>query len=520
MTLDLCRMVGDLSFVILSIPAEFLHACYKRSMFYVAPTLDSVSENSQGTKTPPTKSDLPVLKRAAQESERGQQPLSFPKKTSSDRPASESERRPSRSRARVDQVGQRVQANGQPNKHQIWYPPPSAYSDEEDIRETGATDSQTLADDSDAEVILNEAQKALDEWRQYPAFPSAYPPTPLVSSSSVLPGTSAAAARIQPLSSTFALSEILEDASQQDFSKSLLPPRKPLDPGFVDDLSDDFQSPGVPSSRLDHMSVDSDSEDDEEDIFNTTLQTPTAPLRATRSGIIPALPINREISLASSVASRSTALTTNATDSPSHTNSSSESLSSDALSMPDFTSVLGKKRPLSLDASDANTKSELMPGTNKHRRALGASSSTLRVPVAGTFQTPIDVADEDTESTFSTAESVDDRKPTLPKRRKVSRTPKRTTNAAQPIRPRIAKHATVPTKAPLPKPPKPSASSSRDALGPSTRLPRRTGNTVSSDATASSSLSSLDGASSQGTKLNAKGVVKGKSRLNPPSKAT
>ncbi|KAG6854454.1 hypothetical protein C0991_006533 [Blastosporella zonata] len=503
--LDLARMVGDISFAVLAIPTEFVHACYKKSIFFHDRSPYSEADGSQGTTTP--NSDAPSLKRAAEEIKPSKPPVFFPKKTSSDRPPSETNRRPPRTRTQVDQVGQRAQANTQSgSSYQIWYPPPSSYSDDEDAREIPDPDIAS------SNAMLE--QKALDEWRQYPAFPSAYPPTPLVVSSAALPSTSAAP-RMPHLANSLMLSEILEDIPQQDFSKSLLPPRRPLNPGFVGDLSDDLQIPGVPSTRLESMSVDSDSEDDdEEDIFNTTLQTPIPPLRATRSGIIPALPINREISMASSVGSRSTALTTNPHESPLRTHSSSESLSSDALSMSDLSSVLGK-RPLPLDALDVNSNSQLTSGS----RPRVPPRAARRIPIAATSRVEIDLVGEDTQSTFSTTESIDDRKPAHPKRRKVSQTPKRA--AAPAIRPRIARYATAPTKALAPKPLKVPPPSSR-APAPSTgSATRRTESSVSSDATRSSSLNGAANAGKTTKVNNAKSVVKGKFRnttLNVPSR--
>ncbi|KAG6919736.1 hypothetical protein DXG01_001570 [Tephrocybe rancida] len=499
-------MVGDISFAILAIPTEFARTCYRKSMFYYDNSVDLETENSQGTATPPAEPAAPSLKRAAEDSKRGQESVCFPKKSSSDK-------RPSRPRTRADQVGQRVQANAQPDAYQIWYPPLSAYSDEEDNLEAPGPGPRppNHADTNEISSEVTLEQKALDEWRQYPAFPSAYPPTPVVVSSATLPSTSGA--RMQPLAGSLMLSEILEDVPQQDFSQSLLPPRKPLNPGFVDDLSDNFPISGVQTTRLDEMSVDSGSEDDEddEDIFNTTLQTPMPPLRATRSGIIPVLPINREISMASSVASRSSTLTTNARDSPLRTQSSSESLSSDALSMSDLSSVLGKKRPLPLDVLDVNTKSQLDSGRNRPR---GASRANRHIPAAGTSRIEIGLVGGDTQSTYSSADSINDRKPAHPKRRKVSQTPKRVNPAVQPTRTRIARSATVPTKAPIPKPPKPP-SSSRAAPGPASRMiTRRTEN--SSDATQSSSSSSIDSSANQTTKPSARSVVDGKSQKEPP----
>ncbi|KAG6811942.1 hypothetical protein H0H92_005171 [Tricholoma furcatifolium] len=443
MVLDVSRMVGDILFVALAIPAEIIQTWYRKVMHYFGHDSHLKTESN----TPPVDSAPlncpPNLKHTTEDRTHEKQTVSFPKKSNGDcRPSSETDRRPSQTRTRVDQVGQRVQASSTTDTYKIWYPPPSSYSDdEEDAR--GA--SQNGAHD------ISREQKALDEWRQYPAFPSAYPPTPLVVSSTALPGTSSAAAGMQPIASSLIFSEILEDVPQQDFSRSLLPPRKPLNPGFVERLSDQNKNTGVQSDHSDDMSVDSD-EDDEEDIFNTTLQTPTLPVRTiTRSGKTLALPIGREISTSSSLASRSTTLTTAANDSSLRTQSSSESLSSDALSISDFSSVIGKKRPFPLDSStEVRTKSGISSRSRSRTAPGSGTSGTLKA-----IQVPTDTASSSRVRIGtiddSTSDSVDGQKPIHPKRRKVSQTTKQTIAAVRPVRSRIVRHAAA-IKGPAPKP--------------------------------------------------------------------
>ena len=64
------------------------------------------------------------------------------------------------------------------------------------------------------------------EWRQYAPLPSAYPPTPLVGHSAALPPK-------RPISMGFDAVPENEEDERQDFDRSLLPPREPLNPGSV-----------------------------------------------------------------------------------------------------------------------------------------------------------------------------------------------------------------------------------------------------------------------------------------------
>ncbi|KAJ4486481.1 hypothetical protein C8R41DRAFT_903772 [Lentinula lateritia] len=156
------------------------------------------------------------------------------------------------------------------------------------------------------------------EWRQYPNLPSAYPPTPLVTSSRLpvqghvgYDASSAAGPHTIWIPPVVDEDEEDDGENQQGFRRSLLPPRVPLHPGLgnYDGLSDesdrgaenhqiiaDFQSNGRPSGETssaeetDDMEMDDDERnhrhssdgdagtDSEEDSFNMTLQTPRVPL--------------------------------------------------------------------------------------------------------------------------------------------------------------------------------------------------------------------------------------------------
>ncbi|KAK7470109.1 hypothetical protein VKT23_001550 [Stygiomarasmius scandens] len=133
------------------------------------------------------------------------------------------------------------------------------------------------------------------EWRQYAPLPSAYPPTPLVGHSAALPPK-------RPISMGFDAVPENEEDERQDFDRSLLPPREPLNPGSGKrGLSDNDNGVNVTSSKNrdapengpiddNDTGMDEDMEsgdegsdedyvdEDEEDDFNITLRTPRAPL--------------------------------------------------------------------------------------------------------------------------------------------------------------------------------------------------------------------------------------------------
>ncbi|KAF8806133.1 hypothetical protein BYT27DRAFT_7257549 [Phlegmacium glaucopus] len=109
---------------------------------------------------------------------------------------------------------------------QIWYPPRSSPL-------------------SPASRFSRSHQQQLDEWRQYPPFPSTYPPTPLVTSrlaaASIVRSSTTVGAWVSAI-----YPPIEEERSQQDFPKSLLPPREPLNSSHAGDLSDQSFTLGIP----------------------------------------------------------------------------------------------------------------------------------------------------------------------------------------------------------------------------------------------------------------------------------
>ncbi|KAF7352313.1 hypothetical protein MVEN_01195000 [Mycena venus] len=153
--------------------------------------------------------------------------------------------------------------------HEIWHPPRSAYHDEED-------DPAPVDPPLESQEAQRERQH-MEEWRQYPPFPSAYPPTPLLPSSSRLP---------DPLSSIHDMSTFAPPA--QDFGQSLLSPHELSNSGSARGSSDEDNVLGIqntPPTASQDDTMDED-EDDEEDDFNVTLRTPGSEPAAVPSTIM------------------------------------------------------------------------------------------------------------------------------------------------------------------------------------------------------------------------------------------
>ncbi|KAJ7462079.1 hypothetical protein FB451DRAFT_1562647 [Mycena latifolia] len=111
-------------------------------------------------------------------------------------------------------------------------------------------------------------REQMEEWRQYPPFPSAYPPTPLPAPSP-LPSIAAFALR--------RFSPIMEDPPEreQDFGVSLPSPHEPSNPGSVGGASDEANVFRVQNDSSTMTTTDAMDEDEEvEDDFDVTLRTP------------------------------------------------------------------------------------------------------------------------------------------------------------------------------------------------------------------------------------------------------
>jgi hypothetical protein len=476
--LDVVCMIGDIIFALLAFPIRIVSSWWKKSIFNREANLESETES-----LPEERNNVHPDVNHLYAGVPGQaQPnvVQFPRKVNSDpsrpghsrNPSTESGRSATQdSRAQKGAGAQRIPSNGNgiPNglySYQIWHPPPSSYSDADEDSATGPilnTPPPRHNSDEDSDVLARmeeAARQQIDEWRQYPPFPSAYPPTPIVTASSKLPSNPSRPPKRPP---DTVLTEITEDEPQQDFRGSLLPPRKPLNPSHVG-LSDDYLTthPGVQINRLvdDEMTVDTDSDmvdEEDEDEFNTTLRTPLPPQGSARSRVRDPVATNRPISMASSVTSKSTALTTAGGSSSLRTRSSSESLLSAAMSMissTDSSSVVGKKRPLPQSrAVIVKNKGQVINGTAA--RSTPRRRGILNLPAHRLSHTRrvvrherVVIASETvSEETTSSVGEVDEQKGHTTKRRKIALPPGHATPTSRPIRRRITRYATPPARA-------------------------------------------------------------------------
>ena len=340
------------------------------------------------------------------------------------------------------------------SQHQIWYPPKSSYSDEEHV----AIQADFMVRQSSQRVTLSYEEHA-EEWSKYPPLPSAYPPTPITKTSKLVTVSSS----LDPL--------IEGDVSQQDFRKSLLPPRAPLNPSPAGDLSDyhnnTFGISPLSDEREDADDSMSTSDYEEEDDFNITLRTPLRPLGSLRSRIQP----RRLVALASgssavSVPSRSSALTTIDHGSSLRTSTSSDSSNSPPRSInTDSSSIIGKKRSYPRSSKILHSATprvrQIEESGNTAVDASAEVSATLRPAPIGKPAEPqavnnkSDTADESVAATSTssvspvhTDEQEQEQIQPEEKRRKIIRSSTSrntrgtyTANPVRPVRARVTRHA-------------------------------------------------------------------------------
>jgi len=189
----------------------------------------------------------------------------------------------------------------------------------------------------------------VDEWRQYPAFPSAYPPTPLTKQTEVVATTI-----VSTVNNLFP-SSIPEETQQQDFRQSLLSLHDPPNPSHADGLSDENFCLGVQTEieqfSISVMDVDDPNESmneegeyESEDEFNVTLRTPDVrvvtslkvPMDTPLGGLSPLSLVSKSSPLSISNHGSSMYATSSAASTPSSPEDSS--------AVPSV--LIGRKRPL------------------------------------------------------------------------------------------------------------------------------------------------------------------------------
>ncbi|KAF7335339.1 hypothetical protein MSAN_02344700 [Mycena sanguinolenta] len=369
---DIARMFGDLAFLMLTYPFHLVSSWWHSAFAHRNPAVEDETNGNvyievqqafhsvsypipaQGggrrRSSGPIRADAPVLDRMVAE-----QNVAPPPYVATENNA---------------QLPRRVSA------HEIWHPPRSAYHDEDEDLDHGSAGPPL-------ESLEARMQEQMEEWRQYPPFPSAYPPTPLSTSSSQLPVHDTSSALRQ-------FSTIPEDPplAEQDFGQSLLSPHELPNSGSASDLSDEENDSGIQNDPLDAVSQDDTmDEDDEEDDFNVTLRTPgsgfpEAPdtvrvpmtrsrTKASTATIVPIVPLVPMPSLLSRISSETL------------------SVSSDSSSG----SLLGQKRSRDLAPSD-----EMAPGRRGRIVSQPISSHTTLVSLETT----------ENESSAASSSSADD----------------------------------------------------------------------------------------------------------------
>lgn len=361
------------------------------------------------------------------------------------------------SRILKESVGQKVNAAPRPDfaldpsvkpsvtsvaSHQVWYPPPSSYRDSTEENITPEPTSDVNRHDGLPDIISEYTVQELmqmEEWRQYPAFPSAYPATPLLPTST-LPNISA-------VMLSFADNEGDQTLRQQDFEQSLLISRASMEPNLAELLSDNTDQNQVLDDNDDDenspMSVDVSMGEDNEDDFNITLGTPLPPPTNTfrsRPGRRPIRPLVFESDDdISSGATSPTALSTTDNGSSLHTPTSSEASFSESLPQ-QAPPVASKKRALPRSFSPGIQKKTRTRASPLSRRTVQKRDIVIqprrRVVVARRRQTLKPALESDHEQSEGNSGAASEREGNLNgnatqpklKRRKVDSTSSKITS--------------------------------------------------------------------------------------------
>ncbi|KAI0939848.1 hypothetical protein AcV5_001123 [Taiwanofungus camphoratus] len=297
-----------------------------------------------------------------------------------------------------------------PPPYEIWYPPSSSY----DIPVTNPLSGLPTPPNDKPPPFLSSTpagseMEPEDEWRQYPPFPSAYPPTPLPVSAK-LPTANGSSMMPMPTRQTndTLFSDIAEEPinidtppglstgaepsnallENQDFRGSLQPLREFANPDSADDSSDDqssmhgIQSDGPIDAAMSTEDVTDDDGEDEDD-FDVTLRTPFPKVRQHEAA-------KEKASLTSasmeSLTSRSTALSTTDNGSSLRTRTNSEASTTHSVS--DASSVAGRKRRLPNTVIKARIRLTEQRSSSKLSGALLRSRTATPVRRRGGLRKP------------------------------------------------------------------------------------------------------------------------------------
>ncbi|KAL6309725.1 hypothetical protein BKA93DRAFT_758606 [Sparassis latifolia] len=445
--LEFGTSLGDLMLLLSAIPVDFLRDVYRR--WYPSPPAYSRGEykNSTRSSASSVKQAVGGPERPANDYDVGKRP--YP-------PDGGSRSAP------------------EPSSYQIWYPPPASY-DAPPPSSYGAPVINPLSglptppteNPPTYAIAVSSGTASTDEWRQYPPFPSAYPPTPLPTSSK-LASVIVAPVPVRP-SSGVPFSDIPEELmeredpavfpnvsahtaplNQQDFQRSLQLPRELSNPNSDGGLSDDDDMHGIQSDHDVAMSADEAMDDiveEEEDDFDVTLRTPFS----LRQRIVPPPIILLPSISIDSQASKSTRLSTTDDGSSLRTRTNSDA----SVARSDTSSVTGRKRRL-LHPEDGDVK--------RRTRSMGKpqpSKLPLHVKPRAAPRVPEIAQDSsastDTEDTGTTDSDISNSASVQHKRRKVALPPELPRAVSKPIATtrtrtkvssttRTSKAGTVPTR--------------------------------------------------------------------------
>jgi hypothetical protein len=309
--------------------------------------------------------------------------------------------------------------------HQIWYPPPSSHEDPDEDQADNPANVPPIAMPEPGIPSIG-----TDDWRTYPPFPSAYPPTPVgppqISMPEPIHPSQFGVIHEEGARATVPNND-QTDGARQGFGRSLLPPREPSNPGSDGDLSDENENPGVQIQEIRYV-TSSDSDEDmedyetEEDSFDITFRTPQ------HRRILRAVPMGREVSnvsivteatVASSAPSETTGLTTDHHASSLRTATVTMSRSASMAT----SSAAGMKRPL--PHYKIGVRPRIRVADNRSPRKVGATRGTGRFTAiprpASVWPTRGGTVSEDTLDD----EDLKDGKDALArKKRRVTATPK------------------------------------------------------------------------------------------------
>ncbi|KAI0068741.1 hypothetical protein BV25DRAFT_1817654 [Artomyces pyxidatus] len=340
--------------------------------------------------------------------------------------------------------------------HQIWYPPPSSYAaaQDEDIRPdpvvSSITSSMSMPEPHIPTIGANNG--AVDEWRLYPPFPSAYPPTPLRPSAGIsmpepihptqfgIIPEHVGSAELDASDRRRDVETLQSKGNEQDFGRSLLLPREPFNPGSDGSLSDDIHMYGVrEETRYIVSDDDADEQDDyetEEDDFDVTLRTP---YKLRSSGAVPMDRAQSNMSIvtvatvassATSAPSETTGLSTVDHASTLRTRTTSPSASSRS----DSSNVTGQKRPLPRSARhDAYARVravDRLVSRSPRKPGLRVGGIRARLPISRSTSLRANADDTTSEGTLDgdddgkSSGAISEEAAAAPKRRRIASIPR------------------------------------------------------------------------------------------------